>query len=166
MLCIACHVIDETYCRVRGLWLYLWRAVDQNGQLVAFRLTSRRDLKVARAILRQACENTRVYQPRTITTDKAHSYAQVISELNSLESPGEGIIHVSRKWENNRIESDHAALKKLITPMKDFKSFSSAKATQRGIETIRSNKHGHVQGNEPGVLGEIRFEKELFEIAA
>lgn len=158
--------VDETYIRVGGSWRYLWRAVDQNGRLVDFRLTARRDVKAARAFLKQACENARLYQPRTITTDKAHSYARVIGEMNRFELPGEGILHVNRKWENNRIESDHAALKKLITPMRGFKSLSSAKATLRGIEAIRSIKHGHVEGKEPGVTGEIRFVKELFEIAA
>ena len=80
--------------------------------------------------MNQACENARLYQPRTITTDKTHSYAYVIGEMNRFELPGEGILHISRKWKNNRIKSDHAALKKLITPMRGFKSLSSAKATR------------------------------------
>ncbi len=158
--------VDETYVRVGGRWRYLWRAVDQHGQLVDFRLTARRDIKAARAFLKQACENARLYYPRTIITDKAHSYVRVIGEMNRFELPGEGILHINRKWENNWIESDHAALKKLITPMRGFKSLSSAKATLRGIEAIRTIKHGHVHGKKPGVPGEIRFIERLFNIAA
>lgn len=154
--------VDETYIKVGGKWRYLWRAVDQCGQLVDFRLTARRDLKAARAFLKQACENARLYQPRTITTDKAHSYARVIGEMNQFELPGDGILHNNRKWENNRIESDHAALKKIITPMRGFKSLSSAKATLRGIEAIRTIKRGHVYGKDPGITGEIRFVESLF----
>ena len=158
--------VDETYIRVGGKWRYLWRAVDQRGQLVDFRLTARRDVKAARAFLKQACENARLYQPRSITTDKAHSYARVIGEVNRFELPGEGILHINRKWENNRIESDHAALKKLITPMRGFKSLSSAKATLHGIEAIRTIKRGHVHGKEAGITGEIRFVESLFGLAA
>lgn len=88
---IPCRARDETYIKVRGKWRYLWRAVDQRGQLVDFRLKARRDIKAARAFLKQACENARLYQPRTITTDKAHSYARVIGEMNLFELPGEGI---------------------------------------------------------------------------
>ena len=74
--------VDETYVRVGGRWRYLWRAVDQFGQLIDFRLTARRDAKAARAFLRQARETVRCYQPLTIITDKAHSYAKVIDEIN------------------------------------------------------------------------------------
>ncbi len=86
--------------------------------------------------------------------------------MNRFELPGEGIMQISRKWENNRIEGDHAALKKLITPMRGFKSLSSAKATLRDIETIRTIKHGHVHGKQPGVTGEIRFVEEFFGLTA
>jgi IS6 family transposase len=107
-----------------------------------------------------------LYQPRSITTDKAHSYARVIGEMNRFELPGEGIPYINRKWENNRIDSDHAALKKRITPMRGFKSLSSAKATLGGIDAIRTSKHGHVHDKQPGVAGEIRFMKGLFGLAA
>lgn len=86
--------------------------------------------------------------------------------MNQFELPGEGILHNNRKWENNRIESDHAALKKLITPMRGFKSRSSAKATLRGIEAIRTIKRGHVYGKDPGITGEVRFVESLFGMVA
>lgn len=117
-------------------------------------------------MLKQACENARLYQPRSITTDTAHSYARVTGEKNRLELPGEGILHINCKWENNRIESDHAALKKLIKPMRGFKSLTSAKATLHGIEAIRTIKRGHVHGKNPGVTGETRFVESLFDLAA
>ncbi|MEM5477766.1 hypothetical protein [Pacificibacter sp. AS14] len=61
---------------------------------------------------------------------------------------------------------DHAALKKLITPLRGFKSLSLAKAALRGIEAIRTNKHGHVHGKPPAVTGEIRFVESLFNLVA
>lgn len=158
--------VDETYVRVGGRWRYLWRAVDQHGRLIDFRLTARRDANAARAFFRQACDNARLYQQMTIVTDKAHSYAKVIGEMNRWSFPGEEIRHVDRKWKNNRIESDHAALKKLVTPTRGFKSLSAAKDTLKGIEAVRSIKRGHVVGREAGVAGEVRFVASLFEEAA
>ena len=82
---------DETWLRVGGKWRYLWRAVDQNGKVVDFRLTARRNVEATRAFFRQA------------------------GETNKYELPDEGIQHIDLKWRNNRSESDHAALKR-ITP--------------------------------------------------
>jgi len=59
--------VDEAYIRVSVKWRYLWRAVDQHGQLDYFRLTARRDAKAARAFLKQACENARLYQPKQLS---------------------------------------------------------------------------------------------------
>ena len=50
--------------------------------------------------------------------------------------------------------------------MRDFKRLPSAKATLRGIEAIRTIKHGHVHGKQPGVTGEIRFGEQLFGLTA
>lgn len=86
--------------------------------------------------------------------------------MNRFELPGEGIPRINRKWENNRIEGDHSALKKLITPMRGFKSLIFAKETLRGIETIRAIKKGHVHGKPPDVTDEIRFVESLFDLAA
>ncbi len=45
--------VDETYIRVGGKWRYLWRAIDQLGQFLDFRLTARRNASAARAFIRQ-----------------------------------------------------------------------------------------------------------------
>ena len=158
--------VDETYVRVGGKWRYLWRAVDPRGQLIDFRLTARRDAKAARAFFKQACDYARLYQPMTIITDKAQSYAKIIEEMNRWSFPGEEIRHIDQKWRNNRIEGDHAALKKLITPTRGFKSLRAAKDTLRGIEAVRSIKNKHVAGRADGVAGEIHFIDSLFAEAA
>ena len=65
--------VDDTYVRVNGRWCYLWRAIDQQGQMIDFRLTARRDAKAARAFFCQARNHARFYQPSTIITDKARN---------------------------------------------------------------------------------------------
>ena len=159
--------VDETYVRVGGRWRYLWRAVDQNGQFIDFRLTAKRDAKSARAFLKQAIDGARLYRPASICTDKAPGYRKVIQDLNHQFDPHfDSILHIDRKWRNNRIESDHAALKRLLGTRQSFRSLRSAKATLRTIETIRTIKNGHLSNKAPGVRGEINFVRDLFDRAA
>lgn len=158
--------VDETYVRVGDRWRYLWRAVDHRGQLVDFRLTARRDAKAAKAFLRQAKDNARLYQPMTIVTDKAPTYARLIGDLNKRNFLDDPILHVDRKWRNNIIESDHASLKRLTDPGKGFQSLRTAKATLKGIEAIRMIKRGHVHGRPEGITGEVSFVNRLFGLAA
>jgi IS6 family transposase len=158
--------VDETYIRVGGKWRYLWRAVDANGQMVDFRLTARRDAKAAKAFLNKAIERVWLHRPVTIVTDKTHSYRRVIREINNRYDPHfDSIRHIDRTWRNNLIESDHAAMKRLLGYRQSFRSLRTAKATLSGIETMRRIKRGHVHHKQPGVVGEIQFIGQLFEAA-
>ena len=152
--------------RVGRRWCYLWRAVDQFDQLIDFRLKARRDAKAARAFLRQARDTVRQYQLLTIITGKAHSYAKVIGEINDQLGPEDKIRHLDRKYMNNRIESDHAALKQRLRPMRGFQTRAGAKATIAGIETFRTIRKGQFEKCETGVINEIAFIENLFPKAA
>ena len=158
--------VDETYVRVGGKWRYLWRAIDQFGRGVDFRLAARRNAKAARAFLRQAFETARLYRPVTITTDKAWIYKKIIAEKDVYCDPPDQIRHIDRKYLNNRIASDHAALKKVITLMRGFQSLKEAKATLKGIKAIRMIVKGGVYGLQPGVPGQIDFIQDLFAAKA
>ncbi|MGD9865851.1 MAG: IS6 family transposase [Pseudodonghicola sp.] len=163
---MPCRARDETYIRVGGKWRYLWRAVDANGEMVDFRLTARRDAKAAKAFLNKAIERVRLHRPDTICTDKDQTYRRVIREINYRYDPHfDGIRHIDRKWRNNRIESDHAAMKRLLGYQQSFRSLRTAKATLSGIETIRTSKRGHVHNKQPGIQGEIQFISQLFAAA-
>ncbi|MEP1614189.1 MAG: IS6 family transposase [Roseobacter sp.] len=158
--------MDETYIRVGGKWRYLWRAVDANGQMIDFRLTARRDAKAAKAFLNKAIERVRLHRPATIVTDKAQAYRRVIREINHRYDPHfDSIRHIDRKWRNNLIESDHAAMKRLLGYQQSFRSSRSAKATLSGIETMRTIKRNHIHHKQPGVQGEIQFICKLFDAA-
>lgn len=103
----------------------------------------------------------RLHRPVTICTDKAQTYRRVIREINHRYDPHfESIRHIDRKWQNNRIESDHAAMKRLLGYRQSFRSLPTAKATLSGIETI---KRDHVNHKQPGVRGEIAFIDLLFD---
>jgi len=111
--------------------------------MVDFRLTARRDTKAANAFLNKAIKRVRLHLPVTICTDKAHAYRPVIREINHRYDPHfDSIRHIDRKWRNNLIESDHAAMKRLMEYRQSFRSLRTAKATLSGIETIRTINRG------------------------
>lgn len=121
--------------------------------------------KAARVFFRQARQTVRIYGPVSITTDKAPTYGRVIDEMNVF-FPGEEFVHVDRKWRNNRIKSDHAALKRITDPGRGFQPLKTAKAMLRGIKAVRMIKRGHVCDPPTDVIGEIRLLAELFDLAA
>ena len=131
--------------------------------MIDFRLTARRDAKVAKAFLNKAIERVRLHRPVIIVTNKAPAYLRVIREINHRYAPRfDSVRHIDRKWRNNLIESDHATMKRLLGYRQSFRSLRSAKATLSGIETIR---HGHIHNKQPGATGDIQFIRQLFEAA-
>lgn len=74
----------------------------------------------------------------TIITDKAHSYAKGIKEMNFSCVPDDVIPLVDCKHLNNRIEGDHGVSKQLLKPKRGFRSLTAARDTLKGIETNRA----------------------------
>ena len=105
-------------------------------------------------------------QPLTIVTQKAHSYAKVIGEINDRLGPEHTIRHVDRKYLNNRIESDHAAIKQRLRPKRGFQTIAGAKAALAGIKTFRTIPKGQFESCRTGVENEIDFVAKLFPEAA
>ncbi len=135
--------------------------------MVGFRLTVRRDAKAAKAFLRKAIERVRLYRPVTICIEKADTYRRVIREINQQYNPHfDSIRHIDRKWRNNLIESEHAAMKRLFGYRQSFRSSRTAKATLSAIETIRPSNAVTSIIKQPGVAGETTFIASLFDIAA
>jgi transposase-like protein len=96
--------VDETYVKVAGPWGYVYRALDEFGQVVEVLFQEHRDTEAATALFRSALESTGV-TPQTVTTDKAAAYPPALAEvLPEVE-------HMTGKAEQQRIERDHQHLK-------------------------------------------------------
>lgn len=135
--------------------------------MIDFRLTARRDTKAANAFLRNAIEKVRLHRPVTICTEKAPTYCKVIQDENLRYDPQyRKVTRIDRKWWNNIIESDHAALKLLLGYRQSFRSLRSAKQTFRAIKAIRTIKNPHIDDMQAGVRSEISLIREMFGIAA
>ncbi|OHV40413.1 MULTISPECIES: IS6 family transposase [Pseudofrankia] len=129
--------VDETYIKIAGRWRYLYRAVDQRGQVIDVLASERRDQLAARRFFRQALAHGR--RPVEVTTDKAPVYPRVLDELLP------DACHVDARWENNRIESDHSRLKARLRPMRGLKRLRSAQTISTGHALIQNIRRGHYE---------------------
>ncbi|PEV94654.1 IS6 family transposase, partial [Bacillus cereus] len=62
--------VDETYIKVKGQWMYLYRAVDSKGNTIDFYLSKTRDQKATKLFFKKALQSFHVSKPRVITVDK------------------------------------------------------------------------------------------------
>jgi transposase-like protein len=133
--------VDETYVKIRGKWVYLYRAVDRDGRTVYFRLSTRRDVGAAKAFFRKAIES-RESAPQTITLD---GYAASHRAVREMKADGQLLADTkvrSSKYLNNLIEQDHRGVKLRIGPMLGFKWFRTAAITIAGVELLRRIHEG------------------------
>ena len=92
--------VDDTYLKVAGSWRYLYRAIDQFGQVVDVFLSAARDAKAARRFFTKAIATTHS-KPTEVVTDRARAYVGVLDELLP------GAFHEVEQYANNVLEADH-----------------------------------------------------------
>jgi transposase-like protein len=129
--------VDETYVKIRGNWVYLYRAVDRDGKTVDFRLSTKRDVTAAKAFF---CKAIKVQgsPPRTITLDGYAASHRAVRDMQAGgQLPGTDTKLRSSKYLNNLIEQDHRGVKLRIGLMLGFKRFEAASITIGGIEFLR-----------------------------
>jgi putative transposase len=124
--------MDETYIKVKGIWCYLYRAVDKSGNTVDFLLTRRRQRMSAQSFLIKAIHNN--CRPTVINIDKSGSNTSAIRVYNKRSFSNIRIRQC--KYLNNIVEQDHRFIKWRIQNGLGFKSFESAKRTLAGIEVV------------------------------
>jgi putative transposase len=138
--------MDETYIKVKGKWVYLYRAVDKYGDTVDFLLRARRDEQAAKAFFRKAIKFSG--HPIKVNIDKSGANKAALKAINVASSEDERIEIRQNKYLNNRIEGDHRFIKKRTRPMLGFKSFRSAARTIAGIELLHMIKKGQLTNNQ------------------
>ena len=112
--------LDEVVCNIGGKRMFLWRAVDDEGEVLDVLVQRRRDTEAALKLLRRLLHNQSV-EPQTITTDGLASYGAALDQLDlkHLHRPG-------RLRENNRIENSHLPIRRRERQQQLFKSQASA----------------------------------------
>jgi transposase-like protein len=114
--------VDETYVKVNGVWRYVYRAVDQYGQIIDVLVSARRDADAARRFFGRALSTLKV-KPSEVVTDAAAVYPGVLDEL--IPSAW----HHVEQYANNPIEADHSQLKHRLRPMRGLPGVAAPPVT-------------------------------------
>ena len=107
--------MDEVFVTINGERHYLWRAVDQGGDVLDILVQKHRDRKAAKRFFRKLLKGM-CYSPRAIVTDKLRSYGAARKEIMP------GVMHWQDKWQNNRAENSHQPTRQRERQMRRFKS--------------------------------------------
>src|SRR6266508_2605477 len=116
--------LDEVFLKINGRLHYLWRAVDQDGDVLDIMVQSSRDKKAAKKLFCKLLKGLR-YVPRVIITDKLKSYSAAKAEVLP------GVAHCQQKYQNNRAENSHQPTKLRERLMRRFKSAGQGAAFSR-----------------------------------
>ena len=121
---------DETYVKVAGRWAYLYRAIDQHGQVIDVLLSERRDLAAARRFFSRALRAGTV--PAEVTTDRAPAYLRALDELIPSALP------TMEQYANNPVEADHGRLKARLRPMRGLNATAQRGSSPPGTRSCRT----------------------------
>jgi IS6 family transposase len=129
--------VDETYVKVAGKWRYVYRAVDEYGQVIDVFVSPRRDIAAARRFFGAALAAHG--EPDEVVTDLAPALETAIVELVP------DVFHNTDQYANNRVECDHGRLKARLRPMRGLKTDRNAQVVISGHALIQNLRRGHYE---------------------
>jgi transposase, IS6 family len=144
--------LDETYVRIAGRWMYLFRAVDSHAETVDFYLAETRDREAAKVFLKKALANPDNRPPQVFCRDGLRSYPAALRVLRAEGQIGLHCRQRTRRYCNNRIESDHRHVKRRLRAMQGPRTKATAWAVIQGIEAVQMIRKGQVLGITRGNL--------------
>jgi transposase-like protein len=132
-----CWFVDETYVKVAGVWRYVYRAVDQYGQVIDVLVSKRRNVAAATRFFEMMLAGRD--RPREVTTDLAAPLLRVVEDLLPE------VLHDTTQYANNRIECDHGRLKARLRPMRGLRTDRTASTVIRGHAFVQNLRRGHYE---------------------
>jgi transposase-like protein len=120
------------------VWCYVYRAVDEHGQVIDVLVSTRRDGDAARRFFRRALTTLKV-TPSEVVTDKAPVYPRVLGELLPAAW------HHVEQYENNPIEADHGRLKHRLRPMRGLRTDRTVQVVIAGLAFVQNLRRGHYE---------------------
>ena len=130
--------MDETYVKVNGVWRYVYRAIDQDGQVIDVLVSPRRDADSAHRFFQRALTMLKV-TPSEVVTDAAAIYPAVLDELVP------SAWHHVERYANNPIEADHIQLKHRLRPMRGLQTDRTAQVIIAGHAFMQNLRRGHYE---------------------
>jgi IS6 family transposase len=129
--------VDETYVKVAGVWRYVYRAVDQYGQVIDVFVSKRRNVVAATKFFEMMLAGRD--RPREVTTDLAAPLLRVVDDLLPE------VLHDTTQYANNPIECDHGRLKARLRPMRGLRTDRTASTVIRGHAFVQNLRRGHYE---------------------
>jgi len=129
--------VEETDVKLAGRWVYLYRAIDQVGQVIDVLVAEKRDLAATRRFFAHAL--TQGPRPSEVSTDRAPAYPRVLDELLPAAW------HVTEQDVNNPVEADHGRCKARLRPMRGLKRLRSARVISAGHAFVQNLRRGHYE---------------------
>jgi transposase-like protein len=129
--------VDETYVKVAGVWRYVYRAVDEYGQVIDVFVLKRRNVAAATNFFETMLAGRE--HPTDVTTDLAAPLLRVVDDLLP------GVLHDTTQYANNRIECDHGRLKARLRPMRGLRTDRTASTVIRGHAFVQNVRRGHYE---------------------
>lgn len=123
--------LDEVYVKINGETHYLWRAIDQEGEILESYVTQTRDKAAALTFMKKALK--RHGSPEAVTTDGLRSYRAAMNELGNAQKQEIG------RWANNRIEGSHTPLRRRERAMLRFRRMKSLQK----FASVHASLHNH-----------------------
>jgi len=123
--------LDEMYVKINGEMVYLWRAVDHEGEILESFVTKTRDKAAALSFMKKALK--RHGSPASITTDGLRSYRAAMVELGNAGKQDVG------RWANNRVENSHLSFRRRERVMLRFRQMKSLQK----FASVHANLHNH-----------------------
>src|SRR6478752_235340 len=142
--------LDEVFIRIDGRLVYLWRAVDAEGEVLDVVVQSKRDKRAALKLLRKLLKKMAFF-PDKLVTDDLRSYGAAARELGLSRR------HERERWRNNRAENSHQPTRRRERKMQGFKSGGSANdfrpstppPTTPSTSSVTSSQRRHSGHSEP-----------------
>ncbi|MED1565755.1 IS6 family transposase [Bacillus paramycoides] len=150
--------VDETYIKVIGQWMYLYRAVDSEGNTIDFYLSKSRNHKAAKRFFKKALWSFHVSEPRIITVDKNPAYPIAIEQLKK-----EKRIPIGTQIRRIKYLS---FIKKRIRSMLGFKSYKTSASILSGVEAMYTVKKEQIDLQDQSVQNQNIFINQLFGLNA
>ena len=141
--------LDEVYLKIAGRMVYLWRAVDAEGEVLDVLVQSRRNKRAALKLMRKLLKKYG-FVPDKLVTDDLRSYAAAASDLGITRR------HERGRWRNNRAENSHQPTRRRECKMQGFKSSGSAQkflSTHAAAYNTLRPTPSHVRKNAPSLQG-------------